>query len=700
MFRINQYRKNGAGALCATAQKGDFSVIEQNLNNLPPELLLQARYFEVNHDKSPRISGWNKPENQKLPRFLTKPLGFDITNPSPSMPNYLVIDGDHVLDENGYPVNEKVTIALETFKATGTYGEISQSGRGFHFILNPTHNKFPPMSPAKLYLDDLTDLKENQRAKLEIFYKSNGRYFIFTGNKFEGSSDKILSGSLADSTVEKLVQQVEAQKAERENSRKQNPTDTATRLTLPQKASVETGNHPSEVERATEMLKFIDPSQCSYDEWLNVGMVLKNIGAPLKLWDEWSSRDEERYNKERKQTCSDKWDTFKGDGLTIATLHDMAKKEGYSEAKFQQDWRKVHDRLDSHSDTKLQPSTVKVTIVNIQFYLSNQYQKDLNLFRSVSKIKTGFENLDRVIGGIAPGLYVIGAIPSLGKTTFIHQIADNIAMSGVYVLFFSLEQTPMELVSKSIARECYKLEKTDAAPSAWSLQNISLNNVSADLAGRAFYQYKNSITDKLIIIPGIHSISLDDIINTVENFIKEHNVTPVVIIDYLQIISLDGMNSDKMRIDHITSSLKQLQSRNNLALFVISSFNRSNYMQVVDYESFKESGHIEYSADAIWGLQLQVLSDPVFKALDSSRTSGNTSRKRDMVDEAKRQQPRKIELKALKHRNHPLYSVGFSYHSAHDFFEPDPNYGKLDGEENPKEEETSSQSQTTVPPER
>lgn len=260
------------------------------------------------------------------------------------------------------------------------------------------------------------------------------------------------------------------------------------------------------------------------------------------------------------------------------------------------------------------------------------------------------------------------------------------AIAGYNVLFFSLEQIPVELASKSIARESFKLDRNSEI-TAWALQNDFLTDEKRLLAGNAFNQYRAAVADRLNIIPGIHSISLDDIITVVENFIAETGKTPVVIIDYLQIIALEGMNSDKMRIDRITSSLKQLQSRNDLALFVIISFNRSNYMQVVDYESFKESGHIEYSADAIWGLQLQVLSSDEFKALDSK--SGTTSRKRELVDDAKRQQPRKIELKALKHRNHPLYSVGFIYHSAHDFFEPDPDYGKVPTEEKPADEQNS-----------
>ena len=663
-------------------------MIEQNLSNLPLEICRQSRFFPVNHDKSPKIKGWNKPANQKKYDLLDLPVGFDITNPSPFNPDYLVFDFDHVLDDERKFVSETAQTVYEQIRAIGTYCERSQSRRGFHFILNPTPKKFPSMGPVKLYLDDRTDLSENQRAKLEVFYKTGGRYFILTGNIVPGSPNIIIKEEPADRLIEDILRQIDAQK-ETKTTSSNNALSSDTK-TSTQPSSLDT-KQPTEIERAAEMLSFIDPAQCSYDEWISIGMILKNIGASLELWDTWSSFDTERYNKKRGQSCQDKWFDFNDDGtLTIATLHDMAKDGGYSEAEFQRKWRSEHGISSSHDnlETQIDLSTSNILVVNMKDYLSNKYSDDLKNFRSVSKIKTGLDNLDKTIGGVSPGFYVVGAIPSIGKTTLIHQIADNIAIDGSPVLFFSLEQTSMELASKSIARESFKLDR-ESEITAWALQNDFLNDDKRKIAGNALNRYWSAVADRLHIVPGIHSISLNDIVQTVENFIAKTGTTPVVIIDYLQIISLDGMNSDKMRIDRITSSLKQLQSRNDLALFVISSFNRSNYMQVVDYESFKESGHIEYSADAIWGLQLQVIGSEEFKALDSKSGSGVTSRKRELVDEAKRQQPRRIELKALKHRNHPLYSVGFIYHSAHDFFEPDPYYGKLPDKENNSAEQNS-----------
>lgn len=67
-------------------------------------------------------------------------------------------------------------------------------------------------------------------------------------------------------------------------------------------------------------------------------------------------------------------------------------------------------------------------------------------------ISTGFSDLDLQTGGIYPGLYVLAAVSSLGKTTLALQLAEQIAAAGRDVVFFSLEQSRFEMVSKGISR--------------------------------------------------------------------------------------------------------------------------------------------------------------------------------------------------------------------------------------------------------
>ena len=78
----------------------------------------------------------------------------------------------------------------------------------------------------------------------------------------------------------------------------------------------------------TEILEYIDPSTCSYQEWKNVGMALKHEGYTVSDWDMWSMKDVNRYHSGE---CAKKWATFQGSSapVTAGTIIQMAKENGY-----------------------------------------------------------------------------------------------------------------------------------------------------------------------------------------------------------------------------------------------------------------------------------------------------------------------------------------------------------------------------------
>ena len=78
----------------------------------------------------------------------------------------------------------------------------------------------------------------------------------------------------------------------------------------------------------TEILEYIDPSTCSYQEWINVGMALKHEGYMVSDWDMWSMKDVNRYHSGE---CAKKWTTFQGSSapVTAGTIIQMAKENGY-----------------------------------------------------------------------------------------------------------------------------------------------------------------------------------------------------------------------------------------------------------------------------------------------------------------------------------------------------------------------------------
>ena len=170
----------------------------------------------------------------------------------------------------------------------------------------------------------------------------------------------------------------------------------------------------------------------------------------------------------------------------------------------------------------------------------------------------------------------------------------------------------------------------------------------------------------LTIVECSFETTLIEIINYVEEYIKEHNEKPVVIIDYLQVIcARDHRMSTREVIDEHVRGLKQLQKNNELILLVISSLNRQNYTTAIDFESFKESGGIEYTADVLWGLQLDILHSKGFDKLTSEE-------KKEKIKEANLESPRQIELVCVKNRSgQSRYSCLFNYYPEHDLYLPD-----------------------------
>ena len=155
--------------------------------------------------------------------------------------------------------------------------------------------------------------------------------------------------------------------------------------------------------------------------------------------------------------------------------------------------------------------------------------------------------------------------------------------------------------------------------------------------------------------------TIDNLLNLLRPLCTDKTKAPVVCLDYLQIVPMNR-ESTKLGIDEAVRKLKKFQRDTNTTFIVISSFNRTNYAQSVSFESFKESGNIEYTADVVWALQLNIMNE-----IKGGELVSETRRK---IDEAKKQQPRQIQLKCLKNRQGTNYECCFLYYSAHDCFEP------------------------------
>ncbi len=304
---------------------------------------------------------------------------------------------------------------------------------------------------------------------------------------------------------------------------------------------------------------------------------------------------------------------------------------------------------------------------NIFDYLCNGFTKEAAALKAQANRKTGFENLDRECGSIYAGLYVVGGISSVGKTTFISQLADQMAATGEHVLFFTMEQSRLEMASKSLARATAQID----IPTALTSLQIRTGQENNTLA-QAVREYAKSVADRLSIIEGNFDSTVSYIREYTERYIERNNVKPVVIVDYLQVMQAEKdpetgrkPTDTKQITDYNITQLKRMSRALEIPVIVVSSVNRSNYLTPIDFESFKESGGIEYTADVVWGLQLSVLHDDIFSK------DSKLAEKRERVAQAKESIPRDIELVCLKNRyGKSRYAVEFTYYPQYDYYRP------------------------------
>lgn len=318
-----------------------------------------------------------------------------------------------------------------------------------------------------------------------------------------------------------------------------------------------------------------------------------------------------------------------------------------------------------------------------------EFEDDIISKMFVPHYKTGFKVFDKNLGGgISPGLTIIGGEPGLGKSTFAMQLAESIAASGVPVLYFTCEMPAKWIAAKAISRYTFvasKEPKSEASKTEEFLDEENYNKLSEDkkdLIEKAIDKVSENTRNNFYIIertaPEFSAKNISEITN---KFIEERcncgenksSKIPVVFVDYLQILSVDGEGrylSDKQAVDTSINELTSLahQSDNPVAVVLISSVSRRGYNKESDISALKESGGIEYSADVILGLQ--------FSKIRAGKNGFDRYKELSA-------NPRKMDIVFIKQR-YGLNggNVPFDYYSGYHYFQETSNNNKSARNEN------------------
>ena len=89
---------------------------------------------------------------------------------------------------------------------------------------------------------------------------------------------------------------------------------------------------PVDIDELEEALSYVSPEHYEYQDWLHVGMALKEAGADLSVWERWSANDPDSYRRDP-AACAAKWDTFDSSEITAKTIFKWAMDAGWKSSK-------------------------------------------------------------------------------------------------------------------------------------------------------------------------------------------------------------------------------------------------------------------------------------------------------------------------------------------------------------------------------
>lgn len=212
---------------------------------------------------------------------------------------------------------------------------------------------------------------------------------------------------------------------------------------------------------------------------------------------------------------------------------------------------------------------------------------------------SGFRSLDRLTHGWRPGqLIVIGARPSIGKTTFATHLARHALDAGEVVCFFSLEMTGADIVKKMLLADMRVSEE-------------AVMDGGLDLDGARLRRMLGASAERLRALKG----DVADAAEVTVQRIRSHAVqaftelgkTGIIFIDYLQLIESGGVagaarENRSVVVAQISRSLKKLAMDLQCPVVVMSQLNRASESRASRrpmMSDLRESGAIEQDADIV-----------------------------------------------------------------------------------------------------
>lgn len=225
-------------------------------------------------------------------------------------------------------------------------------------------------------------------------------------------------------------------------------------------------------------------------------------------------------------------------------------------------------------------------------------------------------SLDDLIGGVKKGrLILIPGEPGAGKTTLTNQITDDLAAQGVPVLYFSYEIDPAQLIAKSLVRlggGSFTVADIAGCDSQPAIQTALESAVARykEYADNIYYYANTSTT--------VMDISIE-----IGRYEREHGVSPVVFVDYIQAVPpSDGVKTsdERLQIKSVMADLRNCATKHDVAIIAVSSVGREHYdKQTTGLKCLGGSSALEYGSDTVVLLALEGKGEQRIANLSSAK---------------------------------------------------------------------------------
>ncbi|HSK68289.1 MAG TPA: replicative DNA helicase [Candidatus Limnocylindria bacterium] len=256
----------------------------------------------------------------------------------------------------------------------------------------------------------------------------------------------------------------------------------------------------------------------------------------------------------------------------------------------------------------------------------------------IAGVPTGFTMLDRLLTGLHAGeLVLVGARPSMGKTSFAMNIASSAARHGKSVAVFSLEMPKEQIAMRMLcgdARVNMQSVRSGAlTPSDWERLSMALGPLS----------------ETRIYLDDSSSLSPAQLRSRCRRLMTEQGLD-LIVVDYMQLMSSDGRTENRqLEVAEISRKLKGIALELKIPLLACAQLSRANVKRTGSMKpvlsDLRDSGSIEQDADVVMFLH----REHYYKPEDTD--------------------PTEAEVIVAKQRNGPLATVTLTWLNEYTLFE-------------------------------